>query len=307
MASLIAEQLLNGVQLGILLFLIAAGLTLIFGVMDFINLSHGSLFMLGAYFSVLYQGLTGSFLAAVALAGVSVFAIGLVLEVLLVRRLYARSHLDHVLVTYGLILFANEAVSLIWGSVPIFSGLPEALSGQVSLPFGVDYPTYRLLVIAIGALVGLGLFLLIQRTRLGMLVRAGATNRTMVSVLGVNISLIYTLVFALGALLAGLAGAMAGPILSVQPGMGETVLILSFVVVVIGGLGSIRGALLAAMIVGLIDTMGRAFLRDILSLLFSPQIAGEAAPALASMLVYILMALILFFRPEGLLPMQRRS
>lgn len=307
MASLIAEQLLNGVQLGILLFLIAAGLTLIFGVMDFINLSHGSLFMLGAYFSVLFQNLLGSFLAAVILGGASVFLIGLILEVLLVRRLYARSHLDHVLVTYGLILFANEAVSIAWGSVPIFSGLPEALSGQVTLPLGIEYPTYRLAVIAVGALVGVSLYLLIQRTRVGMLVRAGATNRTMVSVLGVNISLLYTLVFALGALLAGLAGAMAGPLLSVQPGMGEAVLILSFVVVVIGGLGSIRGAFLAAMIVGLIDTMGRAFLRDILGLLFSPQIAGEAGPALASMLVYILMALILFFRPEGLLPMQRRS
>ncbi|MEQ9259156.1 MAG: branched-chain amino acid ABC transporter permease [Roseovarius sp.] len=307
MASLIAEQLLNGIQLGILLFLIAAGLTLIFGVMDFINLSHGSLFMMGAYFSVLFQGLTGSFFFAVGLSAIAVFGLGLLLEFLLVRRLYARSHLDHVLVTYGLILIANESVILIWGSVPIFSGVPEGLSGQVPLPFGIDYPAYRLLVIAVGALVGLGLFLLIQKTRIGMLVRAGATNRTMVSILGVNISLLYAVVFALGALLAGLAGAMAGPILSVQPGMGETVLILSFVVVVIGGLGSIRGALLAAMIVGLIDTMGRAFLRDLLSLFFSPQIAGEAGPALASMLVYILMALILFFRPEGLLPLQKRS
>ena len=306
MASLIAEQLLNGLQLGILLFLIAAGLTLIFGVMDFINLSHGSLFMMGAYFSVLFQGLTGSFFLSVGLSAIAVFGLGMVLEILLVRRLYARSHLDHVLVTYGLILIANESVILIWGSVPIFSGVPDALSGQVALPFGIDYPAYRLLVIAIGALVGLGLFLLIQKTRIGMLVRAGATNRVMVSILGVNISLLYALVFALGALLAGLAGAMAGPILSVQPGMGETVLILSFVVVVIGGLGSIRGALLAAMIVGLIDTMGRAFLRDILGTFFSPQVASEAGPALASMLVYILMALILFFRPEGLLPLQRR-
>lgn len=307
MASLIAEQLLNGIQLGILLFLIAAGLTLIFGVMDFINLSHGSLFMMGAYFSVLFQGITGSFFLSVGLAAISVFALGMILEILLVRRLYARSHLDHVLVTYGLILIANESVILVWGSVPIFSGVPDTLSGQVGLPFGIDYPSYRLLVIAVGALVGLGLFLLIQKTRIGMLVRAGATNRVMVSILGVNISRLYALVFALGALLAGLAGAMAGPILSVQPGMGESVLILSFVVVVIGGLGSIRGALLAAMIVGLIDTMGRAFLRDILSAFFSPQVAGEAGPALASMLVYILMALILFFRPEGLLPLQRRS
>lgn len=307
MGSLIAEQLLNGVQLGILLFLIAAGLTLIFGVMDFINLSHGSLFMLGAYFSVLFQGVTGSFFLSVILAGIGVFVVGLVLEALLVRRLYDRSHLDHVLVTYGLILVANETVTLIWGSVPLYSGLPAALEGQVTLPLGIEYPSYRLLVIAVGAAVAVALFLLIQRTRIGMLVRAGATNRTMVSVLGVNISLLYTIVFALGALLAGLAGAMAGPILSVQPGMGETVLILSFVVVVIGGLGSIRGAFLAAMIVGLIDTMGRAFLRDILGAVLSPQVASEAGPALSSMLVYILMALILFFRPEGLLPMHKRS
>lgn len=307
MASLIAEQLLNGIQLGILLFLIAAGLTLIFGVMDFINLSHGSLFMMGAYFAILFQGLTGSFFLSVGLSALAVFGLGLLLEYLLVRRLYKRSHLDHVLVTYGLILIANEAVILIWGSMPIFSGVPEALSGQVSLPFGIDYPSYRLLVIAVGIVVGILLFVLIQKTRIGMLVRAGATNRAMVSMLGVNISRLYAVVFAFGALLAGLAGAMAGPILSVQPGMGETVLILSFVVVVIGGLGSIRGALLAAMIVGLIDTMGRAFLRDILSAFFTPQVAGEAGPALASMLVYILMALILFFRPEGLLPIQRRS
>ncbi|MCL4171265.1 UNVERIFIED_CONTAM: hypothetical protein GTU68_052237, partial [Idotea baltica] len=231
--------------------------------MDFINLSHGSLFMMGAYFSVLFQGLTGSFFLSVGLAAIAVFGLGLILEILLVRRLYARNHLDHVLVTYGLILVANESVILIWGSVPVFSGVPDVLSGQVPLPLGIDYPAYRLLVIGVGALVGLLLYLLIQKTRVGMLVRAGATNRTMVSVLGVNISMLYALVFALGALLAGLAGALAGPILSVQPGMGETVLILSFVVVVIGGLGSIRGALLAAMIVGLIDTMGRAFLRDI--------------------------------------------
>lgn len=307
MTALILEQMLNGLQLGVLLFLIAAGLTLIFGVMDFINLSHGSLFMLGAYFAVLFQSLTGSFFLAVLLAGLAVCAVGLLCELLLVRRLYERSHLDHVLITYGLILVANEAVSIIWGSSPIFSGIPAELSKQVTLPFGISYPVYRLLVIAVGIVVAALLFWLVKETRVGMRVRAGATNRTIVSVMGVNIGLLFTLVFAFGAFLAGLAGALAGPILSVQPGMGETVLILSFVVVVIGGLGSIKGALLAAVIVGLIDTMGRAFLRDFLSAFFSPRVASEAGPALASMLVYILMVLILFFRPEGLLPMQKRS
>ncbi|CAM3182140.1 amino acid/amide ABC transporter membrane protein 1, HAAT family (TC 3.A.1.4.-) [Paracoccus aminovorans] len=307
MTALILEQVLNGLQLGVLLFLIAAGLTLIFGVMDFINLSHGSLFMLGAYLAVLFQGLTGSFFLTVLLAGLGVCVVGLLCELLLVRRLYDRSHLDHVLVTYGLILVANEAVSIIWGSSPLFSGIPPELSKLVTLPLGISYPVYRLLVIAVGIAVAALLFWLVKETRVGMRVRAGATNRTIVAVMGVNISLLFTLVFAFGAFLAGLAGALAGPILSVQPGMGETVLILSFVVVVIGGLGSIKGALLAAVLVGLIDTMGRAFLRDFLSAFFSPRVASEAGPALASMLVYILMVLILFFRPEGLLPMQKRS
>lgn len=307
MLALIAEQLLNGLQYGILLFLIAAGLTLIFGVMDFINLSHGSMFMLGAYFSIVAQKLTGSFLAAVVIAGLGVFALGMVIERLLARRLYSRSHLDQVLVTYGLILLANEAVSIIWGTVPLYSGLPDALSGHVTLPLGIPYPSYRLVVIGAGLLLAVALFFLIQRTRIGMLIRAGATHRTMVSVMGVNIDLLFTTVFALGALLAGLAGALAGPLLSVQPGMGETVLILSFVVVVIGGLGSIKGAFLAAMIVGLLDTMGRAFLRDLLSTVFSPAVASDTGPALASMLVYILMALVLFFRPEGLVPIQKRA
>ena len=307
MLVLIAEQFLNGLQYGILLFLIAAGLTLIFGVMDFINLAHGSLFMLGAYFSIVAQRLTGSFLLAVILAGAAVFILGLVFERVLARRLYGRDHLDQVLVTFGLILFANEAVALIWGSVPLYSGLPDALAAQIILPFGIPYPAYRLVVIGAGLLIAALLFLLIQRTRIGMLVRAGATNRVMVSVMGIDIDLLFTIVFALGALLAGIAGALAGPILSVQPGMGESVLILSFVVVVIGGLGSVKGAFLAAMIVGLLDTMGRAFLRDLLSGIFSPSVAADTGPALTSMLVYILMALVLFLRPEGLLPMQKRS
>ncbi len=303
---LFIEQLLNGLQFGILLFLIAAGLTLIFGVMDFINLSHGSIFMMGAYFSLVFQRLTGSFFIAIVLAGIAAFVLGVLLELLLARRLYHRNHLDQVLVTFGLILFANEAVTIIWGTQAVYSGLPESLEGQLELPFGISYPTYRIFAIGVGALVGLLLYLFIQRTRIGMLVRAGATNRETVSVMGVNISFLFTIVFGLGALLAGIAGAVAGPILSVQPGMGETVLILSFVVVVIGGLGSIRGALFAAMIVGLIDTLGRAYLRDILSTILSPAAASDAGPALASMLVYILMAVILFFKPEGLMPIQKK-
>lgn len=307
MTALIAEQVLNGVQLGVLLFLIAAGLTLIFGVMDFINLSHGSLFMIGAYLSVTIQAAVGSFLLALLCASVGVFVIGMLYETLLVRRLYGRNHLDHVLVTFAVILCANELVVMIWGNTPIFSGLPEALSNSVALPLGITYPAYRLVVIAAGIAVAVGLFLLINRTRIGMLVRAGATNRTMVSVMGVNIRLLYTVIFGLGAVLAGLAGALAAPLLSVQPGMGEAILIQSFVVVVIGGLGSINGALAAALIVGMIDTIGRAFLRDVLATVVSPVVASEAGPALASMLIYILMALILFFRPEGLMPMQKRS
>ncbi len=301
-----AEQLLNGIQFGILLFLIAAGLTLIFGVMDFINLSHGSLFMFGAYFSVQAQKVTDNIFFTLLVAAVGVFILGLLIELLLARRLYKRNHLDQVLVTFGLILLANESASMIWGSVPVYSTIPDALEGQVMLPLDIPYPTYRLVVIAAGIVVGIALFVLIQRTRLGMLVRAGATNRETVATMGVNISLIYTIVFAVGALLAGVAGALAGPLLSVQPGMGETVLILSFVVVVIGGLGSIRGALVAAMLVGVLDTMGRAYLREILSTLISPAAASDAGPALASMLVYIIMALVLFFRPEGLMPIQKR-
>ena len=291
---LFIEQLLNGVQFGILLFLIAAGLTLIFGVMDFINLSHGSLFMMGAYFSLVFQGLTGSFFFAIVFAGFATFALGVLLELVLARRLYHRNHLDQVLVTFGLILFANEAVTMIWGTQAVYSGLPTSLEGQLELPFGISYPIYRIFAIGVGALVGVLLYGLIQRTRIGMLVRAGATSRETVSVMGGNISLLFTIVFGLGALLAGIAGAVAGPILSVQPGMGETVLILSFVVVVIGGLGSIRGAFFAAMIVGLVDTLGRAYLRDILSTVLAPSAASDAGPALASMSVYLLMAIILF-------------
>lgn len=306
MDSLFVEQLMNGVQFGMLLFLMAAGLTLIFGIMDFINLAHGALFMIGAYLSAAFQVMTGSFLLAIPLALLAAFLIGAVLERSIVRRLYTSGHLRQVLATFGLILMANETVIMIWGVQPQFSTMPAFLEGQVNL-FGVPYSSYRLAVILAGGAVALGLYLLVVRTRLGMLIRAGATNRTMVQMLGVDIRTIYLLVFALGALLAALAGAIAGPILSVQPGMGERILIQVFVVIIIGGLGSIRGSFVAALLVGTIDTVGRAYLRDILGAFLSPTAASEAGPALASMLIYILMAAILVVRPQGLFPVGRRT
>ncbi len=306
MAVVLAEQLLNGLQWGLLLFLIAAGLTLIFGVMQFINLAHGSLFMFGAYFSIFFQQLTGNFWLGFILTLIACFALGLVLELALARRLYARNHLEQILVTFGFILFANDLVLLIWGFEPQFSGMPQALSGHVDLFAGVQYPAYRIAVIVTGFLVALGLYLFVTRTRIGMLIRAGATNRQMVAMLGVNINLIYTAVFGIGAFLTGLAGALAGPIVSVQAGMGERILIQAFVVIVIGGLGSIKGAFLGAMIVGFMDTLGRAFLRDILALVMLPSAAGQAGPAIASMLIYLIMAFVLFFRPQGLLPVKTR-
>lgn len=306
MLVILVEQLLNGFQLGILLFLIAAGLTLIFGVMQFINLAHGSLFMFGAYFSIFFQQLTGNFWLGLMLTMVACFVLGLVFELALARRLYARNHLEQILVTFGFILIANDLVSLIWGFQPRFSGVPAMLSGHVNLFGDVQYPAYRIAVILAGASVAFGLYLFVSHTRIGMLIRAGATNREMVSMMGVNIKLIYTVVFGIGAILAGLAGALAGPIVSVQAGMGERILIQAFVVIVIGGLGSIKGAFLGAMIVGGIDTLGRAFLRDLLSVVMSPSAAGEAGPAMASMMIYLIMAFILFFRPQGLLPVKVR-
>lgn len=280
----IAEQALNGLQLGTMLFLMAAGLTLVFGIMNLINLAHGSLYMLGAYLAAtLYSG-TGSFALSAVLAFVGVQAIGVVLETGILRRFYDRDHLDQVLATFGLILFFNEITRIIWGPRALFMPLPEALSGAVELIPGAPYPLYRLFIIAVGLVVAGGLYLLISRTRAGMLIRAGASDRAMVEALGVNIRLLYTAVFGLGAALAGLAGVVAGPLLSVQVGMGDGVLILTLVVIVIGGIGSVRGALIAALIVGLVDTFGRMLL----------------PAALAEMSIYVLMAAILYWRPEGL-------
>jgi len=296
------EQCLNGVQLGMLLFLLAAGLTLIFGIMDLVNLAHGSLYMLGAYFAATFADLTGSFVLGAILALIASLAAGMLLEVVAIRRLYGRSHLDHVLGTFGLLLFFNELVRLIWGPAGMTLSLPSEMLNAVEIIPGVYYPVYRLVIIAVTLAVATMLYVLVMRTRLGMLIRAGASNREMVAALGVNIKLLYTLVFGLGAALAGFAGLMQAPILTVQIGMGENILILAFVVIIIGGVGSIRGAFVASIIVGLIDTIGRAFLPDLLHRVLSSNAANTLGPSLSSMLIYMLMAGILVFRPEGLFP-----
>ncbi len=299
---LVFEQLLNGVQLGVTLFLMAAGLTLVLGIMNLVNLAHGSLYMVGAYLTLAASQWTGSYLAGVALGLGGTLVVGMLVEVVALRALYERDHLDQVLATFGLILFFNELVAMIWGRASLYAQLPEWLRGHVELFSGSTYPLYRLAVIAVGLFICALLWYVVTRTRLGMLIRAGASNRTMVGALGINIRLLYTVVFGFGAALAGLAGMMAGPIYSVQPGMGELILIQVFVVIVIGGIGSVRGALVGALIVGVVDTLGRAFLKPLLGALISPT-AGEAAgPALASMLIYLLMAVVLALRPAGLFP-----
>src|SRR5208282_2557535 len=296
------EQCLNGVQLGMLLFLLAAGLTLVFGIMDLVNLAHGSLYMLGAYFAATFAVLTGSFVAAVVLAVIASLLAGMVLEIAAIRRLYGRDHLDHVLGTFGLLLFFNELVRLIWGPAGMTLPLPPEMLTAVQITPGVYYPIYRLIIILATLAIAALLYVVVMRSRLGMLIRAGASNREMVEALGVNINLLYTLVFGLGAALAGFAGVMQAPILTVQIGMGENILILAFVVIIIGGIGSIRGAFVAAVIVGLIDTIGRAFLPDLLRAVLNTNAALTLAPALSSMSIYMLMAGILVFRPEGLFP-----
>ena len=300
------EQSLNGVQLGMLLFLLAAGLTLIFGIMDLVNLAHGSLYMLGAYFAATFAAMTGSFIAGALLALIATLLVGMAVEVIAMRRLYGRDHLDHVLGTFGLILFFNELVRLIWGPAGMTLPVPSEMLTAVQVLPGVYYPLYRLVIIVSTLAVALLLYVLVMRTRIGMLIRAGASNREMVGALGINIKLLYTLVFGLGAVLAGFAGLMQAPILTVQIGMGENILILAFVVIIIGGIGSIRGAFVAAMLVGLIDTVGRAFLPDLMRLFLSANAASTAGPAFSSMLIYMLTAGILVFRPEGLFPAATR-
>jgi branched-chain amino acid transport system permease protein len=299
---LFIEQLLNGLQLGIMLFLMSAGLTLVFGIMRVINLAHGSFYMIGAYVGATVTARTGSFILGILAALPAAALAGMLVEILVLRRLYEKEHLDQVLATFGLIMFFNELTRIVWGRQPLFMDVPPWLSGSIALIPGVPYPAYRIAVIAVGIMVGVLLYLLFTRTRIGMQIRAGASNREMAGALGVNIRLLYTLVFGLGTLLAGLAGVMAGPILAVEAGMGESILILTFVVIVIGGIGSIRGALVGALLVGLVDTLGRAFLPTVLRLFFSAAYADGIAASLASMSVYILMAAILVCRPRGLVP-----
>jgi len=304
--GLLLVQTLNGLQLGVLLFLIAAGLTLVFGVMDFINLAHGVQYMLGAYLAVMFYGWTGSFIAALVLALAAALAFGLLLEFAVFRHLYGRDHLDQVIATFGIILFLNEAVKFLWGPAPLTLPIPEFLSGSVVLMPGLLYPVWRIVVIASGLVVAAGLYVLVNRTRVGMLVRAGAANAAMVSALGVDIRRLFMIVFGFGTMLAGFAGVMIAPILSVEPGMGDTILILAFVVIVIGGIGSIRGAFLAALLIGLVDTLGRSFAVDVLRLVMAPSPARTVGPAIASMLIYLLMALVLYLRPTGLFPVGGR-
>jgi branched-chain amino acid transport system permease protein len=304
MTSLLIVQMLNGLQLGVLLFLIAAGLTLVFGIMNFINLAHGSVYMLGAYISATLFNYSGSFLLAITLTIMICILIGVILEVVAISRLYQRNHLDQVLATFGLILFFNEVVQMIWGPQPYYTAVPEVLNGTIEL-FDFSYPAYRFAIIATGLLVAAGCYLLMHKTRLGMLIRAGADNAPIVNALGVNISRLNAVLFGLGAGLAALAGIMVGPILSVQSGMGEPMLITTLVVIVIGGIGSIRGAFFAALIVGVVDTFGRAYLPNLLRQIASSEIADAAGPAIASMLIYMLMAAVLVWRPNGLFPVHR--
>jgi branched-chain amino acid transport system permease protein len=300
--TLVLVQALNGLQFGVMLFLFAAGLTLVLGIMNLVNLAHGSLYMIGAFLTASLAQRTGSFLAGLALALPATFVVGVAVEIVVLRRLYARDHLDQVLATFGVILFLNELPRMIWGTAGLYVAVPRALAGHVMLLPGVAYPTYRLVIIAVGLAIAGGLYLMVARTRLGMLIRAGAANREMVEAIGVDIRLLFTVVFGLGAMLAALAGGLAGPILAVESGMGDPVLILALVTIVIGGIGSIRGSFVAALVIGLVDTIGRAFLPGLFAAFLARPVADAVGPAIASMLIYLVMAVVLFFRPQGLFP-----
>lgn len=301
MTQLVFEQALNGLQFGLMLFLLAAGLTLVFGIMDCINLAHGSLYMVGAYFAAAAAQAADSFWIGLGAGVAGAAVLGLVLELSLFRQLYRRDHLSQVLATFGLILIANEAVRMIWGAQPLPLNPPDALAGPVEIGT-FFYPAYRLVIIAFGLGVAGLLYLLVARSRVGMWVRAGAANREMTEALGVNVQGLFTAVFVFGAGLCALAGGLLGPLLAVQIGMGESVLILAFVVIIIGGIGSIRGALVGSLIVGTVDTLGRALLPTLLRAALPADAAATLGPALASILIYLLMAAILFFRPQGLFP-----
>ena len=299
-ASLIIEQVLNGLQFGVMLFLMSSGLTLVFGVMGLINLAHGSLYMIGAFAAAAVAAWTGSFWLGLVASLMAAAIAGAIVEIVVIRRLYNRDHLDQVLATFALILLFSEATRWVFGAFPLYLDVPEILSGTLTLPLGIVYSKYRLAIIFIGILIAIGLFFLISKTRLGVRIRAGESDREMIAALGVDISKLYTMVFALGAALAGLAGALVGTIQSVEVGMGEPVLILAFVVIVIGGIGSIKGALVGAVLVGLTDTLGRSLLPAFFKAFLDPSIATDVGSTIASMLIYILMAAVLIFRPSGL-------
>jgi len=298
--SLFLEQVLNGLQFGVMLFLMSAGLTLVFGVMGLINLAHGSLYMIGAFAAAAIASWTGSFWLGLVASLMAAAIAGVIVEIVIIRRLYKRDHLDQVLATFALILLFSEAMRWIFGAFPLFLDVPEILSGTLSLPLGIEYSKYRMMIIVVGILIAVGLFSLISKTRLGVRIRAGESDREMIAALGVDISKLYTLVFALGAALAGLAGAMVGAIQSVEVGMGEPVLILAFVVIVIGGIGSIKGALVGAILVGLTDTLGRFLLPSFFKIFLNPSSATDIGSALSSMMIYILMAAVLIWKPAGL-------
>jgi len=299
---LVLEQALNGLQFGLMLFLLAAGLTLVFGIMDMINLAHGSLYMVGAYLVATLVQATGSFWAGLGLGIAATVGVGVLLECTVLRRLYHRDHLSQVMGTFAILLMANEGVRMVWGAQPLQLNPPAALAGPVELLPGFTYPAYRLLIIGVGLLVALLLWLLVTRTRVGMQVRAGAANREMATSMGANVRGLFTLVFALGAALCAVAGGLLGPLLAVQVGMGESILILAFVVIVIGGIGSIRGALLGALLVGVVDTAGRTLVPLIFEKAMGADVAANAGPAVASILIYVLMAAVLFYKPQGLFP-----
>ncbi|MEL6947731.1 MAG: branched-chain amino acid ABC transporter permease [Pseudomonadota bacterium] len=298
--ALFAEQVLNGLQFGIMLFLMAAGLTVIFGVMGVINLAHGSLYMIGAFACAAVAAATGSFWLGLVASLIAAAFAGVIIEMLVIRRLYVRDHLDQVLATFALILIFSEGTRYLFGSFPLYLNIPDALSQPVTLPFGITYPSYRLAIIGIGIMLAVLVFLLIQKTRIGIQVRAGESDREMIGALGVDIAKLYTLLFAVGAALAGLAGALVGALQSVQVGMGEPVLILAFVVIVIGGIGSIKGALIGALIVGLTDTLGRTLLPPLFATFMETSSAMGVGASLSSMLIYVVMAAILVVRPGGL-------
>lgn len=299
---LLLEQALNGLQFGLMLFLLAAGLTLVFGIMDMINLAHGSLYMVGAYLIATIAAASGSFWIGLAGGVAATAVLGVLLELTVLRRLYERDHLSQVLGTFAILLMANEGVRMVWGSQPVPMAMPRALAGPVELLPGFSYPAYRLFIIGVGLAVAGLLYLLVTRTRMGMQVRAGASNREMAQAMGTNVRLLFTAIFAIGAALCALAGGMLGPLLAVQVGMGESILILAFVVIVIGGIGSIRGALLGALLVGGVDTAGRTLVPVLFGQLLGPAAAATAGPAVASILIYVLMAGVLFWKPRGLFP-----